>query len=102
MTVFLGTLGSAIKEVKAPFLLDVEEELLCKHCSGIGPHLWIGESLMFFLKLQLKCGVYSRFTMDMALQDSCLFSDVRTPLLLQGTTRDSLQSLAGQYEDLSM
>ena len=36
--VFLGTLWSSIKQVKAPYLFEGNMELLCMQCRGIGPH----------------------------------------------------------------
>ena len=35
---------------------------------------------MVFLELQRDPGVYSRVTAGMAIQNFCLFSDVRTPV----------------------
>ena len=35
---------------------------------------------MVFLKLRQKPGVYSRVEAEMALQNSCLFSDIMTPV----------------------
>ena len=39
---------------------------------------WRGRSLMVFLELQRNPGVYSRVSAGMAIQSSCLFSDVRS------------------------
>ena len=55
-------------------------ELLCIKCRGIGPHLVVVGSLMVFLGLQQEPGVHSGVTAGMAIQNSCLFSDVRTPV----------------------
>ena len=46
--------------------------------------------------------VHSRVKTGMALLNWSLFSDVRTPVLLPGTLRDSARSLAGQSGHLSM
>ena len=37
---------------------------------------------MVFLELRWEPGVYSRVTVGMALQNSCLFSDIRIPVYL--------------------
>ena len=35
---------------------------------------------MVFLELQREPDVYSRVTVGMAIQNSCLFSDIKTPV----------------------
>ena len=55
-------------------------ELLGMEGRRIRPHLAGGVSIMYFLELQWEPGVYSRGTAGMAIQNSCLFSDVRTPV----------------------
>ena len=50
---------------------------------------------MVFLKLCWETGVYSRVTAGMAIQNSCLFSDIRTPVLLRWTPQESKLGLAG-------
>ena len=35
---FLGTLCTSVKQIKAPYLFDWEQELLCMQCRGIEPH----------------------------------------------------------------
>ena len=39
MTVFLGTLWSSIKQLKAPYLFDWEHGIALQVMQGIGPHL---------------------------------------------------------------
>ena len=51
---------------------------------------------MIFLEVRQEPGVYSQVTAGMALQNSCLFSDFRTPVLLQGTPQESPRGLAGK------
>ena len=48
-----------------------------------------GVSLMVFLDFLREPGVYSHVMARRAFQNSCLFSDVRTPVSLRGTPRDS-------------
>ena len=52
---------------------------------------------MGFLELRREPGVYSRGTAGLAIQNSCFFSDVRTPVYLRGTPQESPEALAGQY-----
>ena len=54
--------------------------LLCMQCRGIEPHLSARVSLMVFLELRWEPGEYSRVTAGMAIQNSCLFRDFRTPV----------------------
>ena len=51
---------------------------------------------MVFLELQREPDVYSRVTVGMAIQNSCLFCDVMTPLWLRGTTQESPPGLSGK------
>ena len=51
---------------------------------------------MVLLELQQEPGVSSEVTTGMALKNSCFFSNVRTPVQLGGTPRDSPRGLAGQ------
>ena len=48
-----------------------------------------GESLMVFLDFLRELEVYSHVMARRALQNSCLFTDVRTPVSLRGTPLDS-------------
>ena len=50
---------------------------------------------MGFLELQQEPGVYSQVTEGMAIRNSSLFSEVRTPLLLGQTPQESKLGLAG-------
>ena len=47
---------------------------------------------MGFLELRRERGVYSRVVAGMILQSSCLFSDVMTPVELQGHLRNLLDA----------
>ena len=78
--VFLGTLCSSIKEVKAPLVFDGEHGIALTQCRLIGPHLAARGCLRLFLELRHETGVSSRVTAGMALQSSFLFSDIRTPV----------------------
>ena len=48
-----------------------------------------GGALIVFLGLQREPGVYSRLMAEMAIQNSYLFSDVRTPVYLQWIPQES-------------
>ena len=47
---------------------------------------------MVFLELRQEHGVYSRVMAGMSLQSSCLFSDIRTPVYLEGHIRNLLEA----------
>ena len=51
-----------------------------------------------FLELRGEPGVYSRVTAGMAIRNSTLISEVRTPVYLRRTPQESKLRLAGQYE----
>ena len=53
-------------------------ELLCMQCRGIGPPLSMMGKSHGFSRVAVEHGVYSRVTAGIAIQNSCLFSDVRT------------------------
>ena len=55
-------------------------ELLGMEGRRIGVHLVGGVSLMYFLELRWEPGVYSRVTAGMAVQNSWMFGEVRTPV----------------------
>ena len=55
-------------------------ELLCTQCRGFGPHLPSWGCLMEFLELRQEPGVYSHVTAGMAIRNSSLFNDVKTPV----------------------
>ena len=50
---------------------------------------------MGFLELQQERGVYSRVTVGMAIRNSTLFSEVRTPVYLGWTPQESKLGLKG-------
>ena len=52
---------------------------------------------MGFLELRQKPGEYSRGTAGMAIRNSTLFSEVRTPVKLGRTPQESKLGLAGKY-----
>ena len=56
---------------------------------------------MVFLELHQEPGIYSHLMAGMALQKSCMFSDIRTPVYLRGTARDSPQGMEAQQGPLS-
>ena len=55
-------------------------ELLCTQCRGIGPHLSLSGKSHGFSQFAVGTWVYSRFMVGMAIQNSCLFTEVRTPV----------------------
>ena len=67
---------------KSRFLTSLigNTELLSMQWRGIGPHLAARGSLMTFLELRHAPGVYSRVTAGMAILNSGLFREVRTPV----------------------
>ena len=74
------TLCSSDKQIKAPYMFDWEQSLLCTQCRGMGPHISARGSFMFFLVLCWEPGVHSRVTAGEAINNFCFFSDVRTSL----------------------
>ena len=56
---------------------------------------------MIFLELRQEPGTYSRVMVGMALQKSCMFSDIRTPVYLRGTAWDSPRGMEAQQGPLS-
>ena len=77
----MGFLWSVIKEIKAPFILDVETELLCTQGRGIGLHLAArGNSHNFSRVVARTWGIFlsydgegpSRHVFVQRRQDSCL------------------------------
>ena len=52
---------------------------------------------MGFLELQRVPGVYSGVAAGMTIQNSCLFSDVITPVYLRWIPHESKLGWAGQY-----
>ena len=69
-------------------------ELLCNQCRGIGPHLTSRGSLLCFLKLRQESGVYSQVTVGMAIRNSNLLNNVRTPVQLREPPEKSELGLA--------
>ena len=70
-----------MKQIKAPYMFDWEYGIWNCSARNAGKSGLIsrrGGSLMVFLELQWEPGLYSRVMVGMALQNSCLFSDVRT------------------------
>ena len=56
-----------------------------------------GESLMGILELWQEPGIYSRVTVVMSIRNWSLFSEVRTPVLVWGTSQECKLGVAGQY-----
>ena len=80
VTVFLGTLWCSIKKIEAPYVFDWNTGLLCMKCRGIEPHFparWTSDTIS---RVVAEPGVYSRVTAEMAIRNSTLFSEVRTPV----------------------
>ena len=69
--------------------------LLCTKCREIKPHPQRGVCFMGFLELRQERGVYSRVTAGMAIHNSTLFGEVRTPVQLRRTPQESKLGLKG-------
>ena len=80
MKVFLGTLCSSVKQNKAQYVFEWEQGIAPQAMQGIGPHLAARGKSQGFSRVSLGTWVYSRVTAGMNRQNSCLFSDVRTPV----------------------
>ena len=52
---------------------------------------------MVIFKLRWEHGVYSRVIAGMAIQNTCLFINIRTPVYLCWIPQESKLGLAGQY-----
>ena len=74
VTVFLGTLWCSIKKIEAPYVFDWEY--------GISLHAMRGGCLIRFPELLHEPVVYSRVIAGMAIRNSTLFSELRTPVSL--------------------
>ena len=90
---------SSVPSGKSRFLTPLigNKELLSTKCRGIGLILLRGGCLMSFLELRQAPGVYSRVTALMSIRNWSLFSEVRTPVCLWGTTQEYKLGMAGQY-----
>ena len=77
--VFLGTLWSSVKHIKAPYVFDWEHGLLCTQCRESGLISQQGGSLMVFFELRREPGVHYRVTAGMAIENSSFISDIWTP-----------------------
>ena len=80
VTVFLGTLWCSIKKIEAPYMFDWEY--------GIALHAMQGNRASFssdgdvsydFSSCSKHLGVYTRVRAGMAIRNSTLFSEVKTP-----------------------
>ena len=80
VTVFLGTLWSSVQEVKAPFMFDVQHGIALYAIQVNQASSRSERSLMVFLMLWQEPGVLSQVTTGMALENSCLFRDVMSPV----------------------
>ena len=81
VTVFLGTLWSSIKQIKAPYVFDWEQEISLQTMQGIRPHLTTrGKSHGFSQVAAGTWGIFSSYGGDdpsnlvfvQQHQDSCL------------------------------
>ena len=78
---FLRTLWTSINQIKAAYVFNWEHEIALHAIQGESGLVSHREgSLMVLLDLWWEPGVYSRFTEGMDIRNSCLFSDVRTPV----------------------
>ena len=80
MTVFLGTLWCSIKKIEATYVFNWEYDIALHEMQGNQASSPSEVCVMGFLELRQKPGVYSRVTAGMAIRNSTLFSEVRTPV----------------------
>ena len=80
MTVFVGTLWCSIKKIKAPYVFNWEYDIALHEMQGNPASSPREGYVMRFLELRQERGVYSRVTAGMAIRNSTLFSEVRTPV----------------------
>ena len=81
VTVFLGTLWCSIKKIEVPYLFDWENGIALPAMQGNRASFPSeGDVSYDFPELQQEPGVYSRVTEGMAIRNSTLFSEVRTPV----------------------
>ena len=81
LAVLLGNLWISIKQIKVPYVFNGEYGIALhatqeSRASSRGE----GEFSWFFFELLLEPGVYTRVSAGMAIQNLCLFSNVRTPV----------------------
>ena len=98
MRVFLGTLWSSIKKTNALYVLYCEHGIAVHATQGNRASSLAEGEVSLFLELQREPGVYSRVKAGRAIQNSYLFSDVRTPVYLKWIPQESKLGLAGQYK----
>ena len=89
MTVFLGTLGCSIKEIEAPYVFNWDYDISLHEMHGNQASSPRVGYFMGFLELWQDRGLYSRVTAGMAIRNSTLFSEVRTPVKLRRTPQES-------------
>ena len=71
--------------------------LLWTQCRGIGPHLAERGESHEFSRVAQEPGVYSRVMAGMSIRNWSLFSEVRTPDYVWGSTQECNLGVAGQY-----
>ena len=77
---FLGTLWISIKKVKAPYVFDGEHGIALHAMQGNGASSGgEGEVSRFFSTCAGSWGIFSSYG-GIVIQNSCLFSKVRTPV----------------------
>ena len=79
VTVFLGTLSCSIKKIEAPYMFDWEYGIALHAMQRIEPHFPASRMAHRISRVAQKPGVYSRVTAGMAIRNSTLFIEVRTP-----------------------
>ena len=81
MTVFLGTLWCSIKKIEAPYVFNGQYDIALHEMQGnqdsSPSEVYVSWD---FLELRQEPGVHSRVTAGMAIRNSTLFSEVRTPV----------------------
>ena len=79
VTVFLGTLCVPSKKSRLLTYLIWKTGLLCMECRGIEPHFPTRGMSHRISRVRHEPGLYTRVTLGMAIRNTTLFSEVRTP-----------------------
>ena len=80
MTVFLRTLWYSIKKIEAPYIFNWEYDIVLHEMQEIKPNLPARGMCHMIARVVAGTWVNSRVTAGMAIRNSTLFSEVRTPV----------------------
>ena len=80
VTVLLGLSGVPLRKSMLLTCFIGKTRLLCMQCSGIEPHFPAREMSHTISRVAAVIWGYSRVTAGMAIRNSTLFSEVRTPV----------------------